>query len=47
MWKLCNTKIPSFEDVDKMFTLYMCESCSVQCYIVVIPDTLFYQFNVL
>jgi hypothetical protein len=54
--KLLNTKTRSFENVDKIFTWRVCvcvcvcvcvwENTFVRCCMVVIPDTLFYQFNV-
>jgi hypothetical protein len=50
LWKLLNTKTRSFVDVDKIFTgrvcVCVCENCFVHCCMVVIPDTLFDQFNV-
>lgn len=39
-------KTCSFVDVDIIFTGRVRENCFVHCCMVVIPDTLFYQFNV-
>ena len=40
------TRFFFFVDVGKIFIGRVCENCFVHCCMVVIPDTLFYQFNV-